>query len=823
MCLIYFSTTTMQKIETWEQIPKKKLKKLNKQQIDFKKIEQGFSLSIPVKVLESIKNKNEYLLKTNQPLTPHDDLIHLVSHPDLLRLAFWKLSKNKGAMTPGTQGNTADSISEDQIQTLSQQIKTGKFKWSPIQRIYIPKPGKTALRPLGLPDFNNKMVQESIRLILESIYEPEFNQLDCNSGFRPHRDCNYAIRKISQKAQFSDYAIEGDIEGAYDNVDHDKMIDILKKRIKDHKFLQLIKQGFKAGILEDYTYKDTFLGVPQGGITSPILFNIYMHEFDKYIINNLKTELDNTNKNKETKEITTEYATTKTKLARAKKATLENKFPIFRDLIYILKENQQQFQNINFVKNEINQVIKEVEENEIYQPGIRVSGNQYAKYRQQLIRHLTPQQKELIIELHKTKLKKEVEILTAKLRNTPYLDIDRKTSKIYYHRYADDWTLWIRGNFALAKELKDKIATYLQTELSLKLSPTKTLITNLQQNKATFLGFEIYFPKNPILRRKSNNLTSRIRSIQVAPDTKRLISRFQNKGYLQKGKPREIGWLTVLTNQEIITKYNQFMIGVGNYYIPEINQPSLLARWHYYLYYSCIKTLATKNKISVKHVIKKYGFKDLSIPLLKGRTKATDLRICIKYEFNNTEKWSILLNYKEFMYKLKQYKTAYRNRILNKTKHPLLTPPIDFMSMHKANFRTKFKLTSHCTICGSTEYLQNHHIKPIKFGGGKFTGYKSFDKLVASLNRKQITVCKCCHQAIHSGKYNGLSLEDLYDARLAIPETYIKLEDSNNPPTPVESKTKPGPLILINEKNKTYLNTEFRNYLTKLNYGKKKR
>lgn len=686
----------------------------------------------------------------------------------------------------------------------------------------IPKPGKSEKRPLGLPDFDNKMVQEVIRMILESIYEPEFDYYDCNSGFRPKRDCNHAIRNISQKAQFADFAIEGDIVGAYNNVDHDILINLIKTRVKDNKFLKLIYDGFKAGIVEDFTYYDTILGVPQGGISSPILFNIYMHEFDKYVLNTLKNEVALTNELTHRVEVTAEYSTKKSQLLRARQKlekidtvyTPENPptLPLFRYLIDILEKYPEKFTNINFISR-LETIKKNIESAKLE----KAKQNANAGERSELRRKLTFEQRCFIHSIHTEKLQHKVAVTRSEMRDTPYLDINRKANTFYYHRYADDWTLWLRGNKETAILLKEEISSFLGTKLKLELSPQKTVITELDKEKAKFLGFEIYFPKNPILR-KGTGATRRVRAIQISVDQVRLKSRFTLKGYMDnKERPREIGWLTVLTNQEIVTKYNQFMLGFGNYYIPEISQVSYLGRWHYLLYYSCIKTLATKNKMSVKSVIRTFGFTDLSVEPKTKKQTATDQRICIEYFVDKKPKWVTLLNYKEFMYKILQYRDKYRSALNQDPNNPILTPAIDFRSMHKSNFRTTMKLTTACTVCGDTGPLQNHHIKPIRHSGGKFSGYKGFDKMVASLGRKQISVCQTCHTSIHSGKYNGISLEDIYDVRLAVPESYIKIELPKSPTTnPTRDNTgnnKYGDGIIINKNDRTYLNIPFRNYL----------
>lgn len=825
----------------WNDIPKKKISQFKKKPLVsylLNMASKNFEFSKPVLVLERIYKKNSKLLETNQPLTPHKDLYSLLHNKDLLRLAFRKLSKNKGANTPGPDGITVDNISEAQIEELSNILKNHSFKWSPVRRIMIPKPGKPEKRPLGLPDFHTKMVQEVIRMILEVIYEPEFRFYDSNSGFRPKRDCHHAIRNIRKKAQFADYVIEGDIVGAYNNVNHHTLIEILKLRISDRKFLEFLHDGFRAGIVEDYIFHDSLLGVPQGGICSPILFNIYMHELDKYILNTLQVEIERANESSNVVEITSEYSTLKSRRGRLKEKLSEfqeaiknnTKRPQIQlyDKVRIIKNHPSYFPNVPFINN-----ITELEQKLINQAASpeKADKNANSTERAQLRRKLTPEQNKYIEQEYVKLMELDIKILTAEMRKTPSLDIDRKRAKIYYHRYADDWTIWVRGNQQLAEWIKTKVATFLKEKLQLELSPTKTAITKLDENKATFLGFEIYFPRNPILRKKNHEGeyygTSRVRAIQIAPDEARLQKKFITKGFADKssfkaGKrhvPRELGWLTVLEDHQIIEKYNQFMIGFGTYYIAEINSPSLLGKWHYLIYYSCIKTLAAKHRLSTKSIIKKYGLTDLSIPTSNRRKGfATDIRIAASYLFNNEKKWNVLINYKEFMFLLNKYKETYNKKI--NTGEEWTVPPIDFSVLHKSNLRTKYKNTSHCSICGSTNRLQNHHIKAIKHSGGRFTGYGGFDRLVASLGRKQITVCFQCHQSIHRGQYRGIGLEDLYDVRSVAPESYIRFDQATKSigqPQPGQKKSNKDPWreYEVDELRKTYYNKAFKNSFPK--------
>ena len=138
---------------------------------------------------------------------------------------------------------------------------------------------KPKMRPLGIPTFEDRIIQEAIRIILNVIYEPTFEKNNLNYGFRENKSTHHAILKTKYNGTGLSMAIEGYIKGAYDNVDHDILLKILSHRILDKDFLKLIYQGFKCGLLDQGQYQDTITGVPQGGIASPILFNIYMHEF----------------------------------------------------------------------------------------------------------------------------------------------------------------------------------------------------------------------------------------------------------------------------------------------------------------------------------------------------------------------------------------------------------------------------------------------------------------------------------------------------------------------------------------------------------------
>ncbi|MGE6602614.1 reverse transcriptase domain-containing protein [Lysinibacillus fusiformis] len=187
--------------------------------------------------------------------------------------AYQNIYATEGNMTEGTDGKTIDGMSIKRIENLIESIKNESYKPNPARRTYIPKKnGK--LRPLGIPSIDDKLVQEVVRRILEAIYETNFSPK--SHGFRPNKSCQTALNQIEGTFTACKWFIEGDIKGFFDNIDHQILINILKKRIDDEKFLRLIWKFLKAGYVEEWNFHKTISGTPQGGIISPILSNIYL-------------------------------------------------------------------------------------------------------------------------------------------------------------------------------------------------------------------------------------------------------------------------------------------------------------------------------------------------------------------------------------------------------------------------------------------------------------------------------------------------------------------------------------------------------------------
>ena len=211
---------------------------------------------------------------------PLDDVYRQLYNPDMYLRSYAKLYKNDGAMTPGTTGETVDGMSLDKMDRVIEAIRYERWKWPPARRTYIDKP-KGGKRPLGMPDWSPKVVQDMIRSVLEAYYEPQFS--DSSHGFRPHRGCQTALTEIHQTWLGTKWFIEGDIKGCYDNIDHHTLMQILRDNIHDNRFLRLIEGALKAGYGEEWTSHPSLSGSPQGGRASPILSNIYMDRLDTFV------------------------------------------------------------------------------------------------------------------------------------------------------------------------------------------------------------------------------------------------------------------------------------------------------------------------------------------------------------------------------------------------------------------------------------------------------------------------------------------------------------------------------------------------------------
>ena len=217
---------------------------------------------------------------------PLERVYRLLVNRDLYLLAYGKIARNRGALTPGTTDETVDAMSLAKIEAIITALREERYRWTPTRRIYIPKkanPHKT--RPLSVPSWSDKLLQEVIRLILDSYFEPQFS--DHSHGFRPQRGCHTALHEIDNGWNGTIWFIEGDIQACFDSINHDLLMQMLARHIHDGRFLTLMRRLLKAGYLENWRYNTTPSGVPQGSIVGPVLTNLYLTELDRYVTETL--------------------------------------------------------------------------------------------------------------------------------------------------------------------------------------------------------------------------------------------------------------------------------------------------------------------------------------------------------------------------------------------------------------------------------------------------------------------------------------------------------------------------------------------------------
>jgi group II intron reverse transcriptase/maturase len=536
---------------------------------EIKSIKSKFNVKSP-SYPETIKGKRESILMFGTKLNSfsarnlnnifhiNHQVYHLLLDPFTLDNAYKNLSKNKGAFTNGVNVGNIQGYSRNKTMDLIELLKKKEYYPDPVRRIWIPKPGKSTKRPLGIPSFADKVIQEAMRGILEAVYEPEFTNFSnrtklCeNFGFRPNKSCWDAIEHFTKYGQKTTFVIEGDIKGAYDNVNHKILINIISKRIKDKNFIDLLQRFLDAGIMDEGKYEHSLLGVPQGGVLSPLLFNIYMFEFDKYIYDEIISKHQSwiTNKNK-----------------------------------------SKLYQNTLYQKNKILKQFRNIRDEFLLDPSNIDKKLNYKNARKALI------------------------LMSNQLLKTPSYNLPTSNTFVYT-RYADDWILGIGGTLEFTNQIKSEIEEWLSNTLKLTLSPEKTKITHIKKEFVPFLGYEIKLQTNqnrvkiitlsinkkPVKRRTTSQ------KFFTRPNAKKLYNNVINLGFATSKDLYPIGkrpWAS-LNEYQIVQKYHSIFLGLCGHYM-HCSTQFPLNRLSYIFQFSCAKTIATRRKITTPQVFSKYG------------------------------------------------------------------------------------------------------------------------------------------------------------------------------------------------------------------------
>ena len=243
----------------------------------------------PTDVLNNLSGKS-----IKDPNYRFERLYRNLYNPEFYIQAYLNIYANKGSMTQGVNNVTIDGMSVNRIEKIINSLRDHSYQPNPARREYIAKKNSDKKRPLGIPSGDDKLVQEVVRMILESIFEPDFSKQ--SHGFRPKKSCHTALIQIQNTFTGVKWFVEGDIKACFDSFDHHVLIELLRKRINDEAFISLMWKFLKAGYMEQWVYYKTYSGTPQGSGISPILSNIYLNELDKYM-DEYKTSFD---KNKRT-------------------------------------------------------------------------------------------------------------------------------------------------------------------------------------------------------------------------------------------------------------------------------------------------------------------------------------------------------------------------------------------------------------------------------------------------------------------------------------------------------------------------------------------
>ena len=231
-------------------------------------------------VMQSAETVVDVLRARGRRGLPCDELYRQLFNPALFLMAWGRIYANDGAMTPGPCGETADGMSLAKIGRIIDALRHERYRFQPVKRVYIPKKNSRKMRPLGLPSWSDKLVGEVVRILLEAYYEPRFSGR--SHGFRPGRGCHTALAEVADVWSGTTWFIEGDIADCFGSLDHSVLLRILSEKIRDNRFLRLIRNMLRAGYLEDWTWNATLSGAPQGGVASPVLSNIYLDRLDKF-------------------------------------------------------------------------------------------------------------------------------------------------------------------------------------------------------------------------------------------------------------------------------------------------------------------------------------------------------------------------------------------------------------------------------------------------------------------------------------------------------------------------------------------------------------
>lgn len=677
--------------------------------------------------------------KLNKRLTSLSNLKENVKAKDLYKFlidddaiwyqAYQNIYSNRGAFTKGISNDTLDNFNKERIDNIIISLKDKTYTPTPVRRVLIPKlNGKT--RPLGIPTGTDKLVQEACRIILEAIYEPKFSNL--SHGFRPNRSCHTALKEI-YKWTSTKWFIEFDIKGCFDNINHNILLNILNERIDNNNFIELINKFLKAGYLENWKYNNTYSGTPQGGIISPILANIYLDKLDKFIEN--KCNIINSTPNERTQTIEYMKLTSTLQTTRKSiKSCVEN-IKYLEDYAnnYLKFDNNDYFWVLFNKGCELRAKLKGT--GKILQTEILKYFRPIAKEYNLLVEDLVKASKynELINTYNR--YQNILNTYPDLIRKTKAIDTSKGLERLHYVRYADDFICGYIGTKFNANLIFEDVRLYIQQNLQLELSETKSKVED--KSGVKFLGYNISMPE-PTLERVRNSWGIKKRRNITKPvfkvPTENVVQFVKNKKYgnyaenISSCRP----YLINFDEYEIIKQYNAELRGLIYYYRYAINCKDIIGKVQWLWQYSLLKTLANKHKCTVPQIFKRNIIK----------TKAHDRVGKIWYYDTTIDNKTIEIE----VFNIKDVKTGH---IFEIEDNNICNDNSEIKVITLKNSAIKKLLAENCEVCGNSSddvSIVLHHWNPIRNIPETDTFWNKVKKM---RQRKTIAVCHECHMRIH--------------------------------------------------------------------------
>ena len=598
-------------------------------------------------------------------------LFQLLSEGQLWTAASLKLSLSP---IPWGQGGTIDGTSLVSLEKLKDQVCKGGWNWGLTRRVHIPR-----RRPLGIPPLQDRMVQQVLLTILETLYEPLFS---ANShGGRPGRSQHTCLKQIRRDFRGTVWYIGGDISKCFDTIDHGVLMDLLRQRIRDHRFLELIQAGLKTNILlENRPFEKTLVGTPQGGF---LLSNVVLHQLDLFLMR-LQGIID--------------------------RGVEQKKSPLYDTL-------------------------------------------SSRRYRAQ--------------KRGDKKLATRLLLMSRRISRGDPMDPNRR--RLSFTRYADDFLIGIVGPRQLAEKVRKLVGDFLRIRLKLGLNVEKTPITRAKGGKIPFLGYLInHSPpvRHVSIREKTSRGSRKVPvmrggGIRLLVNVEKLIFSLSEKGFCDKsGLPLPNFRYFQDPQSYTVNRVAAILRGISNYYHLSSAKIKVMSRISYICTHSIAMMFAAKFKLKgCKGVFQRAGA-DLS-KLIKPpgvlRTKpvaGTDE----KYE-----KWAESVGGKLHLHPPRGWgkipftrsgdisppdrETLPRNFSFDRGDVSIQDPAF---TLAGRGIRGRTLLEGACSVCGSTEGVEMHHVRK----RGDFQGRGLVESAIQAAQRKQIPLCRIHHSQVH-GKKRG--------------------------------------------------------------------